>query len=423
MNLFDKHIKSSLENYEVDYNPSHWEDMNRRLNKLSPKKSSTGKLIGIAAGISVMIVLLYFLSSRPNNNNSVKEKKQSTVITENSKSVFTEQKTKSETTHSFAHENVVNSESENNSDKTGAQKTYSEKSLKQYKNSSKTESKEQKAIAENTTSVQSINENKETKHEPSSAPTSILPDATFRFNQTLVCAGTAVQFIHENAVVPCTYRWDFGDGKTSAEKSPDHTYIKPGTYVVKLKVTSIKDKISDEKQQTIVVHPVPSVEIDFKLTDYNPSEVNFEARGNNITEYLWNFDDRHTSTEKNPVHSYTKTGTYKVMVLAKNSFGCSASDSRIVTIESLFPLAPNSFSPNGDGKNDTWMPASFAYGDYNFTLTVFDRNGNSVFTSSNKNDAWDGANAKTGDVFIWKATVKDKNGKIAHYNGTITIIE
>lgn len=425
MNLFEKHIKSSLENYEVPYNPSHWEDMNRRLDKLTPntpKNSNTGKLIGIAAGISAVSMLLYFLFPGTGNNQPVK--KQPTTIAENNKAISPEEKTtKNEAIYSFAQDNEMTSVSEKNSEYVNAQKAHPEKSMLQAENINTDENKSQKTIAENTVPIQSDNENNETKPDLSSAPSGVSLNATFRFNQTPVCAGTSVQFIHENTTIPCTYRWDFGDGKTSAEKSPDHKYIKPGIYIVKLKLIAINDKASDEKQQTIVVHPIPSVEIDFNRSEYNPSEINFEARGNNITEYLWNFDDKQTSTEKNPVHNYTNTGTYKVTVLAKNSFGCSASDSRMVTIESLFPLAPNSFSPNGDGKNDTWMPASFAYGDYNFTLMIFDRNGNIVFTTSNKNDAWDGANAKTGDVFIWKATVKNKNGKITNYNGTITIIE
>jgi gliding motility-associated-like protein len=340
---------------------------------------------------------------------------------ENSRTTFAEQKTEKAVAEPVFENRSTASASEKNPEGTDGEKTSSEKTSIQKKTENTAQKKEE--LLENVAPMQSDNEDKQAKPEPSSTPTGASLDATFRFNQTPACVGTAVQFIHENPAVPCTYRWDFGDGKTSSEKSPDHEYKKPGTYTVKLKVTGIKDKITDEKQQTIVVNPKPLVEIDFTPSEYNPSEINFEAKGNNISEYLWDFNDKETSFEKNPVHSYAKTGNYKVTLTVKNSFGCSSTEARLVTIESLFPLAPNSFSPNGDGKNDTWMPASFLHGDYNFTLTIFDRNGKEVFSTSDKNDAWNGANAKTGDVFIWKAIVKHKNGKTGNYNGTITIIE
>ena len=85
------------------------------------------------------------------------------------------------------------------------------------------------------------------------------------------------------------------------------------------------------------------------------------------------------------------------------------------------PLAPEIFSPNGDGKNDTWMPVAFLNGDYIFTLTVSDKSGNVVFKSSDKDNVWDGNNAKPGDTFRWTAVVKEKNGDEITCQGLITI--
>lgn len=420
MNRFEEHIKTSLENYEVNYNPAHWDDMNTRLGKHEPGKSNTGKVLGIAAGILAAGGLIYFFASGSGNNQPLE--KQPMVVAENNipaSSVNQEMPHTNVSAETGSSDESVKTAAANNASSAETGKTSAREN-----EASVGENKEQKETnPENPSGSQAADENKQAKPEPSPAPTAPSLNATFRFNQTPACAGTAVQFTHENPVVPCTYRWDFGDGKTSSEKSPDHVYAKHGTYTVKLKVTGIKEKVSDEKQLTIVVHPQPSVEVDFSATEYVISEINFEAKGNNITEYLWDFDDKQSSKEKNPVHSYTKTGSYNVTLTVKNSFGCTATDRRLVTIESLFPLAPVSFSPNADGKNDTWMPASFAHGDYNFTLTIFDRSGREVFTTSDKSNAWDGAGARAGDVFIWKATVKNKDGKTSSHNGTITIIE
>jgi gliding motility-associated-like protein len=254
----------------------------------------------------------------------------------------------------------------------------------------------------------------------SPTPPSSSLNATFHANQTVICSGTAVQFIAD-VTEPCTYRWDFGDRTTSGEKSPSHTYKTPGNYPVKLKITSAKDKSVSEQSNTITVRQTPTVDIDFSTSDDNPSAINFEAKSTNATEWSWNFDDGKNSSEQNPVHTYTKKGTYQVNVTVKNTFGCSASDKRSVTIEQEFPFAPTSFSPNGDGDNDVWFPVGLHQDGYSFTLKIFNRSSDMIYEMKDKNDSWDGQNTKPGEMYMWKATVKDKNGKTTNYEGTITV--
>lgn len=43
-----------------------------------------------------------------------------------------------------------------------------------------------------------------------------------------------VQFIDSSVAIPNQWHWDFGDGFTSNEQFPVHTYLQPGTYTVKL---------------------------------------------------------------------------------------------------------------------------------------------------------------------------------------------
>ncbi len=50
---------------------------------------------------------------------------------------------------------------------------------------------------------------------------------------------------------PFTYKWDFGDGQTSTEQNPSHTYATVGTYAVTLKVTS--DWATDDATTAITV--------------------------------------------------------------------------------------------------------------------------------------------------------------------------
>ena len=64
--------------------------------------------------------------------------------------------------------------------------------------------------------------------------------AAFSINdQPAAKEGTAVQFSNTSAGA-VAYSWDFGNGRSSAEKSPSYTYPACGTYSVKLTVTDAK---------------------------------------------------------------------------------------------------------------------------------------------------------------------------------------
>lgn len=73
---------------------------------------------------------------------------------------------------------------------------------------------------------------------------------------------------------------------------------------------------------------------------------------NSPTSWLWDFGDGNTSTQQNPTHSYTATGTYTVSLTATNAFG---SDDEIktsyidVNLSGATPTTPSCFPQTGDG--------------------------------------------------------------------------
>ena len=54
---------------------------------------------------------------------------------------------------------------------------------------------------------------------------------------------------------PVTYAWDFGDGATSTEADPSHTYTTPGRYVVSLKATDARGASSTRTTEITVRRP------------------------------------------------------------------------------------------------------------------------------------------------------------------------
>jgi gliding motility-associated-like protein len=82
----------------------------------------------------------------------------------------------------------------------------------------------------------------------------------------------------------------------------------------------------------------------------------------------------------------------------------------------------NAFSPDGDGKNDTWEIKNID--DYpDNDLKIFDRSGNLVYQTSGYNSSkyWDGQNLSSA-TYIYILRVKI-NGTNKHYRGAVTMVK
>lgn len=101
----------------------------------------------------------------------------------------------------------------------------------------------------------------------------------------------------------------------------------------------------------------------------------------------WDFGDGGSSTQQNPIHTYTGAGTYTVTLTVTNSAGCSDTVTSIVTaLEGI--LIPNVFTPNGDGNNDEFYIPNSGLKEY--SIEIFDRWGVKIFESTAPEIRWDG---------------------------------
>lgn len=124
--------------------------------------------------------------------------------------------------------------------------------------------------------------------------------------------------------------WDFGDGGTSTEDKPVHTYLEPGLYTVSL--TAWNDIGKEEKvreKYVKVAHPDEPI-ADFSATPREgekPLSVYFEDRSSGaLTAWSWDFGDvtsgkDRVSSERNPTHVYKNPGHYTVRLRVKGPHG------------------------------------------------------------------------------------------------------
>ncbi|MFO8009510.1 MAG: PKD domain-containing protein [Dehalococcoidia bacterium] len=130
--------------------------------------------------------------------------------------------------------------------------------------------------------------------------------------------------------------WEFGDGYTSKAKNPSHTYVEPGIYTVTLTVEGPDGRDTKTRKDLIEV-----IEVDFTAsptTGYNPVEVEFKDLSMwNITSWAWDFGDGNTSSEQNPVHTYTSAGVYDVTLAVIGQSDTAVTKTRNAYINVLEP--------------------------------------------------------------------------------------
>lgn len=128
--------------------------------------------------------------------------------------------------------------------------------------------------------------------------------------------GLSVSFSN-NSSNAASYLWNFGDGQTSTEANPAHTYANCGMYTVTLTATNLCG--NNTSMATVTIgngYPEASF-----VSTVDSLSASFSNNSSNATSYTWNFGDGQTSSEANPEHTYTAVGSYTVTLIAGNMCG------------------------------------------------------------------------------------------------------
>ncbi|WP_454042299.1 PKD domain-containing protein [Cellulosimicrobium sp. Marseille-Q8652] len=139
------------------------------------------------------------------------------------------------------------------------------------------------------------------------------------------------------------WAWDFGDGATSTEASPTHTFAAPGTYPVTLTVTDATGRTAGTTLPQTVVGP-PAVATIGPVTVAEGSGAAFgdttPTTDRGVVDRTWSWGDGTTTAGTvAPSHSFPDDGTYDVTLAVTDTFGQRASTTRSVTVTNAPPTA------------------------------------------------------------------------------------
>lgn len=122
-----------------------------------------------------------------------------------------------------------------------------------------------------------------------------------------------------------SFFWDFGDGFTSGQSSPQHTYSDTGSYDVTLTVTSANGCVSD----TTIIGAISANSLTADFTGKPrvgcpPLDITLNGSSTpGAVTWDWDLGDGNTAATSTVLHTYTAIGNYNVRMIATSSAGCT----------------------------------------------------------------------------------------------------
>ncbi|HLK96584.1 MAG TPA: gliding motility-associated C-terminal domain-containing protein, partial [Hymenobacter sp.] len=172
---------------------------------------------------------------------------------------------------------------------------------------------------------------------------------------------------------------------------------------------------------TVDINPVVDVDAGPDKEVVEGRQVELEGRANGSFPVVWSPSVGLTFPSGDRLRPLASPTVTTVYTLSAGPAGCG--DESRVTVTVLPPVRiPNAFSPNGDGRDDTWEIDRIGEFAGN-TVTVFNRWGNQVFKASNYNrsNEWNGRiNGQPAPVGTYYYVVTLGNGK--SYSGPLTVV-
>ncbi len=188
------------------------------------------------------------------------------------------------------------------------------------------------------------------------------PVAGFTQDQTSGPSPLTVQFTDQSTGNITTRTWNFGDGESSNEVSPAHTFNDVGTYNVILTVTGPGGSSSVTRQITVenptIPEPIAAL-VPNRTEGDAPLTVQFDATDSSgqIDSYNWDFGDGELGNGQIVTHTFENPGEYEVALTVVGPGGQSTR-STIITVTQP-PDAPDAIFTQDQTSGDVPLTVNF----------------------------------------------------------------
>jgi len=227
--------------------------------------------------------------------------------------------------------------------------------------------------------------------------------------------------------------WTLGNGIGNSNTPFTHNYNNAGSYDITLVITDTNGcKNTMTKLGYINVYPVPDA--NFLAEPWIGSTISpiihFYDQSTHSASWIWQFDTLGSDNVENPVFTFPSndTGTYNVQLITISQYGCIDSITHEISIKGDYIMfVPNTFTPNGSGLNDKFIPKGYGLDYSRLQLWIFNRWGEEIYYTD-KGEPWDGTDhSESGkeqmDVYVWLTKYKDDYRIIHQSVGHVTVLK
>jgi len=437
-NNIEQQFREALSDYELSYNPSTWDELNKRLDKLdnstngrqNNKQHNSNAVKKWTIGASIVaasVALLYLVFQSPQQEGT-------TVKINNKAEVLTTQKI---------------SEKENETIKKSVKESLEKLVLEDNEINSKKKDSLLKLslIIEDSESlnVLPIDNNHTTTSYIENTPEQIHTITTPAIQEALKIEDRVlnklinISDVCQGDIIPITNKNQFSiviistKGKRT-EIKPHQTINYEAIEIGKHQLFSVNSQ--DRKQLhelesfTVKERPMVSFSIDAenRFKDGIPSILlETHAQGK---EFVWNFEKQPNVQHGRTTYAhFYKKGTYQISLTVQHENGCTSQSTQSVTIDKDYNLlAPTAFVPlSGDPRTNKFIPFALLHRKTAFTMQIIDPQKGTIIFQTSTTDGWDGIDSTTRQLvqentyYIWKVQLENpENGEQREYKGTVT---
>ena len=242
-----------------------------------------------------------------------------------------------------------------------------------------------------------------------------LPISTFSANVLQGCAPLNVNFsadVSNNT----SYAWQTSNQLTANGPQANLEFDINGSFTVSLTATLNGCTSTTTISNMIAVdnYPIAAFEPSSQLFTEPNQSLSFWNSSVGATSYVWNFGDGGSSNDEAPTHLFVVEDEGTTVVLyAYSNLGCVDTASFFIGFDpGLVYYIPNTFTPDGDQFNQTFLPIFTSGIDpFNYQMLIYNRWGEVIFESLNPQTGWDGSfgvqgNPAQNGTYTYLITIK-----------------
>lgn len=244
-----------------------------------------------------------------------------------------------------------------------------------------------------------------------------LPQVDFILSAQELCAGGSL-VASELASVPLPYQeaaWDWTLNGAAAAMGPQAMFTFPSEgvqWIAMVATTANGCRDSSSVARQVIVYPTPHAGfvVDPAHTDLFRTQVQVTDASLGAVAWAYQFGDGAFANVREPAHLYATYGSYTVQQVVSTEHDCRDTAYALVVVDpEMLVHVPNTFTPDGDGINDHFIPVLEGFDTRDYHFSIWNRWGDCIFSTMDPGRPWDGkwhGELVKSDVYVWQLELR-----------------